>query len=128
MAIVYGKRMVASLALASLLVALLSVDSCMGDKWELYARTDPTCYSSDQIGDTRFGLSLKSCRDIANTINFREKVNYIWYAPKKMQWQDPSECRFYTKCYWYYPSRPGTTYERNLFMGANNTLYPLGKN
>ena len=62
MATFYGKRMVASLALASLLVALLSIDSCMGDRWEAYAETDPTCHQGDQVGQTRFGISLKNAK------------------------------------------------------------------
>ena len=27
-----------------------------------------------------------------------KNTNFIWYAPKKMQWQDREVCAFYKKC------------------------------
>ena len=115
----YGKRMLASPALASLLVALLSIDYCMGDKWKQHAETEPTCHQGDQVGKTRFGISFKECLKIASSM---KNVNFIWYAPKKMQWQDREVCAFYNKCELEkrarYPARPGTTYGR-LVTGSD---------
>ena len=121
MATFYGKRMVASMPLFFLLVALLPIDSCMGDNWKKHSETDPTCHQGDQVGKARFGISLEKCQEIASSM---KNVNFIWYAPKKMQWQDRQVCAFYKKCELgkraRYPARPGATYERKATGSGKN--------
>ena len=121
MATFCGKRMVISMPLFFFLVALLPIDSCMGDNWKKHSETDPTCHQGDQVGQTRFGISLRECQTIALSM---KNAHFLWYAPKMMQWQDQEVCAFYRKCELEkrarYPARPGTTYGRKPTGSGKN--------
>ena len=75
----------------------------------MIARTMPTCKGNPVV---KRGLSSRKCHEFAFSM---ENVNFVWFAPKMAQWQEPEICALYKSCdlekEGRYPERPGKTFK-----------------
>ena len=78
----------------------------IGNGWKIMAKTELTCTGNRIL---KKGITELECLDIAE----KENRNFIWYAPKTAQFQQPEVCAVYKSCDLKkggrLPTRPGHT-------------------
>lgn len=112
-----AKNMLGSLYLSIILISCLSLDSgsanssaeaIEGNGWEIIAKTEQTCTGNRLL---KRGITEFECLDFAE----KKNRNFMWYAPKTAQFQQPEICAVYKSCDLKkggrLPTRPGHTVE-----------------